>query len=304
MRTLQDRYDGERAFLVGNGPSLDQTPLDQLNNEYCFAMNKINDIYTDTDWRPSFYVLLVDDLEEIEPEYLIENSNKDIKCVTLEKFKPTFGDDKNIYYTNKKKLKYESVEGSKRFHDLRRSEVESINICQLYNYWPDDISEMIYTYHSMYAIIQMAIYMGFDELYLVGCDLGYGYHDPHMIFESGLDPYDTSEGKWSFIKKSYHKKALSKSIANGMMFKILTSSIVDMIARTINYFVKLNDTNRFDSYSQLRPEDLSYVDEEITKSHIAAQRIASDQGVDIYNATMGGELEVYPRVTLENITGC
>ena len=42
-------------------------------------------------------------------------------------------------------------------------------------------------------------------------------------------------------------------------------------------------------------------DTQITKGHIATRRICEQKGIKTYNATIGGELEVYPRVELENI---
>ena len=233
MKSLKNQYEGERVFLIGNGPSLDQTPINQLKDEYSIAMNKINDIYPHTNWRPSFYVLLLDDLGENSPKYLTENLNQGIKCITLLKHKPIFGSCNNLYFTNKKKLKYESVGGGKNFHGLGRDDIESMEIQELYNYWPNDVSEMVYSYHSMYAVIQMAIYMGFDEIYFVGCDLGYGYHNPHMIFKEGLDPYKTKNGKCSFLLDSYHKNVLLKSLANSILFKILTSPFADAVEGVI-----------------------------------------------------------------------
>ena len=301
MKSLKDRYDGERVFLVGNGPSIDKTPLDKLNDEYSFGLNKINDIYADFDWRPSFYALLVDELEEIGSKYLLENLNQGIDCITLGKFKPEFGEISNLHYIKKVKLKDNETEFGKNFHSLKKSEIKTMDIQNLYKYWPTDVFDTVYTYHSMYAIIQMSVHMGFDEIYLVGCDLGYGYHNPHMIFEDGLDPYKTNNNRLSFLLESYQGDAFFKSLANGILAQILSSSLGSVVGTVIDYFNTLDDSNRFDTYSQLQPEDLSHVNREMTKSHIAAKRIASDKGISIYNATVGGNLEVYPRVSLEKI---
>ncbi len=301
MKLLQNRHQGERVFLIGNGPSLDKTPLNKLNGEYSIALNGINDIYPETSWRPSYYVLLLKELEKNYGRYLADNLNLGIECITLPQHKPKFGDEENIHYVKKKKLKYEIVSGDKRFHKLNKKEVQTLQICDLYDFWPESISKCIYTYHSMYAVIQIAIHMGFEEIYLLGCDLGYGTHDPHMIFNEGLNPHGWKEGKKAYLIESYREGTLMKSIINGTIFTTLTSPIGDLAGQLLDCVSELDDENRFGSHTQLQPEDLTHVNDEITKSHIAAQRIASDQGVDIYNATIGGELEVYPRVSLQNI---
>ena len=49
---------GTRAFVVGNGPSLTAGQLDRLHGEVCFGMNRIHLIYSQTGWRPTFWVLM------------------------------------------------------------------------------------------------------------------------------------------------------------------------------------------------------------------------------------------------------
>lgn len=45
-----------RFWLIGNGPSLNDTPLDLLAGEYTMAVNKISGIFHKTKWRPTHYV--------------------------------------------------------------------------------------------------------------------------------------------------------------------------------------------------------------------------------------------------------
>lgn len=301
LESLQNKHNAERVFLIGNGPSLDKTPLDRIKGEYSIGLNGINDIYSKTSWRPSYYVLLHEEFEKNYDKYLATNLNSKIECITLSCHRAKFSERKNIHYVKKEKLKYNSVVGGAHFHELDQEEVRSMKLRELYHFWPDDISECIYTYHSMFAVIQVAIHMGFEEIYLLGCDLGYGAHNPHMVFQTGLNPYGWKGGKKSYLLDSYQDGTLMGSVINGILFKTLTSPIGDLAGQLLDYVDELDDENRFDSHTQLQPEDLTHVNDEITKSHIAAQRIGSDQGVDIYNATIGGYLEVYPRVSLENV---
>ena len=44
-----------RWFVLGNGPSLANTPLDLLIGENTVGINRINLIYDKTAWRPTIY---------------------------------------------------------------------------------------------------------------------------------------------------------------------------------------------------------------------------------------------------------
>jgi hypothetical protein len=41
LAALKDVHKGRRAFIIGNGPSLRQTDLSKLKNEFTFGMNRI-----------------------------------------------------------------------------------------------------------------------------------------------------------------------------------------------------------------------------------------------------------------------
>jgi len=58
---LKNKYKGERAFIIGNGPSINKTELYYLKNEYTLCVNRFNLMYERLNWTPSFY-LIDDDL--------------------------------------------------------------------------------------------------------------------------------------------------------------------------------------------------------------------------------------------------
>jgi hypothetical protein len=57
IQTYKDVHKGQRAFILGNGPSLTIADLDCLKSEITFASNKIFLSFPDTTWRPTYYVL-------------------------------------------------------------------------------------------------------------------------------------------------------------------------------------------------------------------------------------------------------
>lgn len=53
---LQNSCKGEPLLIVGNGPSLNSTPLDKFEGIRSIGMNKIDLIYPRTSWRPNLVV--------------------------------------------------------------------------------------------------------------------------------------------------------------------------------------------------------------------------------------------------------
>lgn len=56
LRALRKENRG-RCFIIGNGPSLKSCDLDKLVHEDCFASNQIFRLFGDTDWRPKYYAV-------------------------------------------------------------------------------------------------------------------------------------------------------------------------------------------------------------------------------------------------------
>ena len=55
IRGYRDAYQGQRCFIIGNGPSLRVADLDRLKGEFSIASNSIYRLFGDTAWRPTMY---------------------------------------------------------------------------------------------------------------------------------------------------------------------------------------------------------------------------------------------------------
>lgn len=55
---LKNSWAGKPAIIVGNGPSLRKTPLDEFSGVNSIGMNKINLIFDDVIWRPSIITVV------------------------------------------------------------------------------------------------------------------------------------------------------------------------------------------------------------------------------------------------------
>jgi hypothetical protein len=146
-RILQykNKYKGKRCFIIGNGPSLKPEDLEKLKGEITFASNKIYKIFNKTTWRPTFY-MVVDSIvleENVKDINLVETGTK----FTLNCYKHLFNAD--IYFNN-------NLNKNKR------------------GTFSKNIMESLYSSGTVsYHLLQIAHYMGFSEVYLLGHDYNF-----------------------------------------------------------------------------------------------------------------------------------
>lgn len=148
LLALRDCYLGERCFLIGNGPSLTWADLDALKNEYTFASNKIYLSYEFTQFRPTFYTVI--------DSYVFDNNRVEIDQIQGTKLFPSFFEEK----TGEKGVIFFRSAGS----NLGGFGAEPIFGRQFHG-----------GYSVIFAQLQLAWYMGFRKLYLIGMD-----HEWHL----------------------------------------------------------------------------------------------------------------------------
>lgn len=150
LKQFKGIHKGKRCFVIGTGPSLTIEDLENLKGEITFGSNRIFEIFPKTTWRPTYYVN--------QDFKLIDKFQEDIKTVDCCRIflpidtKPNFGDNDRISY-----------------FVLRHKD-----------FYPGDadFSTRIHRYMGQgftvtYGAIQLAYYMGFSEVYLLGIDHNY-----------------------------------------------------------------------------------------------------------------------------------
>lgn len=296
METLEGEYRGERIFFIGNGPSLAETPIERLDGEFTFALNRIDSLYEDTEWRPSFYYNQWGRLEKRDRKAVQFHLDFGIPCFLNEEQKGRFTQRENLFPFETKNL----VETS--FPEESVEDLASKPTDRLTPYWSTDPTDLICTHHSMLGMMQLAFYMGFEEIYLVGTDLGFTNHRPHMIFETGVDPFDYDD-KWEYLRDCRGEGVLGAGLANAVLWRLRASSFGNVADYAMRHWLPSKDPNHFSSGYRTRPQNHGRrnTDRQHIKIHTLAKRFGDRDGVDIYNATFGGELEVYPRVDFHRV---
>jgi hypothetical protein len=163
LTELKDKYKGNRAFIIGNGPSLANAPFDKMIGEYSFAVNRIALLFDKTKWRPTHYVHTTCIFDH--PKLPLS----EIVAVTAAAIESFYWDK---YESHKVLYNYPGVYFIPVSHEgLNQPEDAEVD------WWSDDITKRVCKFgSSMFASMQIAVYLGFNPLYVIGAD---GYQSPH-----------------------------------------------------------------------------------------------------------------------------
>jgi len=143
IKDLKNRYVGERCFIIGNGPSLKETDLRLLKNEYTIGLNRIYLNYDNMGFIPSFYC-------SVNPN-VIEQFGSEIDKLNTIKF---LRKDSANYIKNKwntffmKSLDPTGFDFNKNLETLEWYEGGTVTYCAM----------------------QVAYYLGFTTVILIGVD--------------------------------------------------------------------------------------------------------------------------------------
>ncbi len=146
--------DKERCFIIGNGPSLTKRDMDLLSNEITFVCNRFFHIYEDYQSTAYFCqdpTILKNEIENIKKaksKFKLVNPLIKFKNVF---FKKNYGSDFIFYHAIRKNwLHGETPNFSKSFEN---GVYEGATIT--------------------FSMIQIAVLLGFKEIYLLGVDFDY-----------------------------------------------------------------------------------------------------------------------------------
>ena len=165
---FKNLHKGKRCFIIGNGPSLTGEDLDLIKNEYSFAMNRISLIYDSTEWRPNYFVCPTGNSTRLDwSKDIIETVESGIPC--------WFWDtpQNRKLYKQFPNIIYNTLRG----HNESANPLKDPPL-EWFSYNPEDWLSKYGT--SLITAAQIAFYMGFKEIYLLGCDLGFNTEGHHF----------------------------------------------------------------------------------------------------------------------------
>ncbi len=193
---FHNRHKPGRCFIVGNGPSLNDTDLTLLTDEITFGVNGIFYKTDETGFRPTYYVVE-------DSHFMNDNLERIKKYRTGHAFFPS------IYRPRiPKKTGASFFRMNRGFYETRSP-----------NYgiprFSVDCAQRIFCGQTVsYICMQLAFYMGFAEVYLVGFD--FSYEIPESALVRGLSITSTEDDPNHFHKdyfgkgKKWHDPQLDK----------------------------------------------------------------------------------------------
>jgi len=169
LKILKNKHKDERCFIVATGPSLKIEDLEKLKKEVTFSMNSICLAFDETEWRPTYY--------GIQGIHVFNQLKKYIEKIDVQcKF---IGDTIPIQKMNSEDYVYPlNLLNHARQHKKYKTK------------FSNDAFAVVYDGYSItYSLIQIAVFMGFNEIYLLGVDCNYSSDMNHHFKEYGhVDP--------------------------------------------------------------------------------------------------------------------
>jgi len=231
IHKLRNRHTGERCFIIGNGPSLNKIDLFKLKNEVTFGVNAIYTNFDNMGFLPNYYV--------VEDIFVAEDRKEEInKLDGPTKF---FGNYLSYCFEPSDKTMWLNVRF--RYDDYRN-----------FPHFSKNVLRQVWTGGTVsYISLQLAYYMGFKEVYMIGFD--HHYSIPSEVKIEGTEILSLGDDVNHFNKDYFGKgKRWHDPMVNRM--------------------------------------EIAY-----QKARVAFEK----DGRKVFNATAGGNLEVFDRISYEEL---
>jgi hypothetical protein len=199
LASLKDIHKGQRAFIIGNGPSLKNTDMSKLKGEITFGMNRIYLMFPELGFNTT-YLSVVNDL-------VIEQTASDLAALEIPKFltwrSRRYFQNLQLSTFNLPTFLYTAYDSPSFSRDVRWRVWEGATVT--------------------YVTMQLAFHMGISEVILIGVDHNYDTKgkpnttitstgdDPNHFdaryfgagFRWQLPDLETSELAYHMARKSY-----------------------------------------------------------------------------------------------------
>jgi hypothetical protein len=196
LAAYHNKHRGQRCFLIGNGPSLKQTDMSRLKGEFTFGTNRIYLMFPELGFSTTYYLSI--------NSLVIEQCAEEIRALPIPKFL-SWRSHNLIEPTTDMMFMHTTYTGQKFAHDMRGRVWEGATV----------------TYVGM----QLAYYMGFEQVILIGVDHNYPTQgkpnttitsqgdDPNHFnasyfgkgFRWQLPDLETSERSYQMARQAYEK---------------------------------------------------------------------------------------------------
>lgn len=162
LRTYKDIHKGQRCFIIGNGPSLKNTDLSLLKNEFTFGLNRIYLLFDEIGFATTYHVTV--------NKLVLEQTTDEISNLSIPSFISWDARDVVKFRHNMMFLKRVYKDGPRFFTNIKEGVWQGATVT--------------------YVAMQIAYFMGFQKVILVGVDHNFTTQGkPHTtVVSPGDDP--------------------------------------------------------------------------------------------------------------------
>lgn len=269
IEAFRDRHRGQRCFIVGNGPSLNQIDMRRLQGEITFGSNRGYLGFPDWGFEYTYWGLYdALQIEEYGPEYEQHVPPGPVKIHPL------------FYWP---------------FLQLE-------NACPVHMDWPraaprefsTDPARLFFGYSVTYMLLQAAAIMGCDPIYLVGMDHRYHIARPQRLVRAAR-----LTGKWiarHFDHTAWYRAA--EAAASAWQRARRGGESPARIWQSTDAAGATHFTGKYTSeqkrFLMPRPQDAE-------RDYACARAWAEASGRQILNATPGSALQIFDAVAFEKL---
>ena len=257
---LKNKYAGRRCFIVGGGPSIANIDLAKLSREYTFVVNDFEKNMQHRSLTPKFHVIL-------ESNYFTEGGPERRLDLFREKDKYISTDTTMILslaarsFVNKHEL-------------FKQHKVYYVGTQGIFtNNLPFNINLNHYVPNPKNSVLMCmlaATWMGFEEIYLLGCE-------------------------HSFLAQPLGK---SKSLGFSHSYEDETSKLDNTDDDVLKKYIGPKELK---SNYELSMANILQLFRNYRLFHTKAQKLHPN--LKIFNATLNSFLDVFPMINFEDITG-
>ena len=203
----KNKHEGQRCVIIGNGPSLNQTNLTLLENEITFGLNKIFLLFPRLTFCPTYLISCIPDV--------VSQCKEEFQKLNI----PLFVSNKSKEIL--KDRKYET-----HYFGKQKQFIFSLNPAK----------EICVGHTVTYVALQLAFFMGFKKVILIGVDHSFNYEGPsdtwHLVEKEVkgrhfVDNYFSVGQTWQSpnLKMAEAHYALAKSVYEFYNRNIINSTI-------------------------------------------------------------------------------
>ncbi len=159
LRGLKGAYRGKRCFIMGNGPSLNRMDLSRLQDEYVWGSNRCYLLFERISWRPSFYVAV--------DKRVVPDNRQQIDALPDQLPETRF-----FYPVEFRAQKILSSKENVYWYDEAPVCIDMGRLPE--GTFSTEASKRVYAVFTVtLSALQLAVYLGFNPIYLIGCDTSY-----------------------------------------------------------------------------------------------------------------------------------